>query len=230
MYPFNDTAQLRPREKFNQQGVDVLSNAELLAIILNVGSRKEGVLDLASRIIKDYGFSALAVAYDYKRLAGQLQLSSLKAMQIVAVLELGRRIYLERLGKRPILNTPAKVFQRYKYLQDKEREELRVLYLNSRQVLILDELIAVGSLDFVSGQRRDILAPALEYNATGIILLHNHPSGEVNPSKPDIEFTDSVRQAATLLNINLLDHLIIGRNKYFSFQETGMLLSLDNVS
>lgn len=220
--PLTDNA-LRPREKLDSQGVGVLTNAELLAMILNTGTKRERIMDLAQRIMKDYGFSALANVTDYQRLSASLQISCIKAMQIVAVLELGRRLYLERMGKRPLLNTPQKVIQHFKYMENKTREEVRALYVNSRQMLVLNELIAIGGIDIVNCQVRDILAPALEYGASGIILLHNHPSGDPSPSNVDIGFTEGVARGAKILQIKLLDHIIIARNGYFSFLEGGLL-------
>lgn len=216
-------AHLKPREKMEQGGADVLSNAELLAIVLGVGNRRESVLDMASRVIKDYGVSALAAVRDYEKIQTHLQLGRVKAMQVTAVLELGRRIYLESDRKRMLLNSPDKVYNKYKYLAQRDREEVRVLYLNSRQMLIISVLISIGSVDFVFSRKRDILSPALEYNASGFILLHNHPSEGLSPSEEDMKFSKNLLEASKLLEVKFLDNIIVGKDGYYSFRETGLL-------
>lgn len=226
MYQYNfapDNMPGGPREKLQAQGIDLLSNAELLALIINVGNRRESVLEMSQRIIKDYGVSALSGVKDYRKLLTQLELPQFKAMQIVAVLELGRRLYLENKGKRALLNSAHRVFQKFSFLGRREREELRALYLNSRQLLIGSELIAIGNINAVTAQQRDIISAALEYYASGVIIVHNHPSGEVTPSAADIDFTKQLQKGCRLLQVNLLDHVIIGKNTYFSFTEGGLM-------
>jgi DNA repair protein RadC len=209
-------------------GIDVLSNAELLAVVLNVGTKSESVMDMAKRIISDYGIGAIAEVRKSQQLRQFTGISPVKSMQVTAMLEIGRRLYLEKRGTRPLLNSPAKVYKYYKHLGHKSREELRVLYLNSRQVQIVSELVAIGSIDLLPVRKRDILAPALEHGAVGIIILHNHPSGDPSPSLADKLFTKQLESAAKILDVTILDHLIIASKDYFSFRTRGLLTNAGN--
>lgn len=217
---------LPPREKLVAHGPDLLSNPELLAIVLGVGSRKESVLEMAARVVKDYGVAVLAGERDYAKLQRYLGLGPVKAMQVIATLELGRRLYLEVKGTRPVLNSAERVVRQMSHLRGKPREELRALYLNSRQVLITGELVAIGSNNYVNARTSDILRPAIEYQASGIIIVHNHPSGDPAPSKEDIRFTRNLVRAAQLVAIPVLDHVIISGDKHYSMQAAGIINQL----
>lgn len=212
-----------PREKLLNEGVDYLSNVELLAIILTVGTRKANVLEMAGSVIREYGFNTLPNLRDFRKLSEYAGIPLYKAMQVIAMLELGRRIYKESSDRKQLLNSPEKVYKVYSSLGKKQREELHVLYLNSRQFLLGEELVSLGTVNAVEARVREVVAPALELNSAGIILLHNHPSGSASPSDADIAYTKEVAKACALLNIQLLDHLIIAEKSYFSFVEGGLL-------
>lgn len=204
----------KPREKLTALGPKNLSVAELMAVLLGVGTKKEEVLNMAQRIIKEYGEKSIANETDPQKLAEALNLPMGKACQIIASFELGRRFFATQ-GGRPIYIRNAK--QAFKYLKEMSRskkEQLRGLYLNSRYQIIRDEVISVGSLSANIVHPREVFQPAIEYGAVAIIIAHNHPSGSLEPSEADIEVTHQLREASKVLGIDLLDHLIIANDKY----------------
>ena len=206
----------KPREKLIKNGPVTLSSQELLAIILSQGTRKEEVMTMSRRIFKEYGEKSIVFETSAKKLNKALDIPITKACQIVACFELGRRFFHKRKGRQIFIRSAKDVF---KYLQDMrelEKEHLRGLYLNSRNYLLYDELISVGSLTANIIHPREVFRPALEYSATSIILAHNHPSGVATPSKADIEITEQLVQAGKNLGINLIDHIIISKNKFIS--------------
>ncbi|MFW5702890.1 MAG: UPF0758 domain-containing protein, partial [Candidatus Dojkabacteria bacterium] len=154
-----------PREKLEHSGVTSLSNSELLAVVLGSGTKKESVMDMSARVISDYGLSELATLQSYRKLQGILGLSKLKAMQIASCLELGKRLFGKRgtLGgnNQLILNTPEKIYARFQYLSRKDKEELRLLLLDTRMELKKIELLAVGGLNFVAALKNEILRSAV---------------------------------------------------------------------
>ena len=183
-----------PRENLEKNGVVSLSNSDLLAVILGFGSRKENVLSMSKKVAKEYGVEALASLSDYKKLSEVASIPKFKSMQIISAIELGRRLFREEIQSRPQLNAASKVFYRYSHMGRKGREEVRALYMNSRQILLAEELISIGSVNFVNVQIRDILKPAFEFDAVGILIIHNHPSGDANPSGEDILFTERLKK------------------------------------
>ncbi len=204
------------REKLMQYGPDILSNAELLAIIFNTGTRSENVLELSSRCLKDYGHQAIKNIRKVEKAQELLNLSQVKACQIVALFEIGRRFFKEDTGIFPVIRSPKDVFKLYKNMGKLKREELRAIYLNSRQRLIHEELISIGGIDSVKVSIRNILQPAIELSIKSFIVLHNHPSGEIEVSEDDILFTRKLQKASKLVNLQLLDHIIISKDSYIS--------------
>ncbi len=206
----------RPRERLLELGPSSLSVAELVAVLWGVGNRKEDVLEMARRAVKEYGEKAISNETNPQRLAETADISLTKACQIVASFELGRRFHATQAG-RPAQVRNAK--QAYQYLRDMgvhQKEQLRGLYLNSRYQVIHDEVISIGSLTSNVVHPREVFRPALERGAVAIILAHNHPSGRLEPTLPDIQITEKLIVAGELVGIELLDHLIITVGKYIS--------------
>ncbi len=206
----------KPREKLVKNGPSSLSSHELLAIILSPGTKKEEVLTMSRRIFKEYGEKSIVFETNVKKLKKALDIPTAKACKIVACFELGRRFFHKRKGKQIFIRSARDAA---KYLQDMrelEKEHLRGLYLNSRNCLLHDELISIGSLTASIIHPREVFRPALEYSATSIILAHNHPSGISKPSKADIEITKQLVEAGKNLGINLIDHIILSKNKFIS--------------
>lgn len=211
-------AQLLPREKLSLLGLSALSNAELLAVIFNTGHRRETAVALAQRLIGDYGFTYFAQARDPGKLISDLGVTRLKAMQVLAVVEIGRRLF--SAGESLVLvNTPAKVRTQMLNLAYKPREELWALAVNPRKQVLGSDLIAVGSVADVQASLRNVVSLVLQNRAAGVILVHNHPSGDPNPSTADVELTLQWQNLLGLLDVELVDHVIISGEKYFSFQE-----------
>ena len=209
----------KPREKLIRHGPDVLRIPELVSIILNTGYRDENVLELSHRIIKEYGSKAIAGEKNVGRMMETLGIPLVKACQIVACFELGRRFFQEEPGKMPTIRGPEDV---YIYLEDMrklKKEQFRGLYLNARNKVIHDEVISIGTLTANLVHPREVFQPAIEYLACGVIVAHNHPSGDPEPSEDDLEITKKLTEVGKTMDIELLDHIIIGRNKYVSLKE-----------
>lgn len=206
----------KPREKMLSGGVVALSAAELLAVILGVGTKKEEVLMMTHRLLREYGDTGVAHQKDPLAIERDLKIPLIKACQIVACFELGRRFYQQKPGKSISIRTAK---QAYAYLKDMgslNKEQLRGLYLNSHYQLIHDEVISLGTIDATLVQAREVFRPALEYSAAAIIIAHNHPSGVLKATKADVEITNKLIEAGKILDIEVLDHLIIGKNRFAS--------------
>lgn len=209
----------RPRERLLELGPSSLSVAELVAILWGVGNRKEDVLAMAQRTLKEYGEKAISNELSPQRLATTADIPLTKACQVIAGFELGRRFYANQAG-RPIQVRNAK--QAYQYLKGmgvSQKEQLRGLYLNSRYQVIHDEVISIGSLTANIVHPREVFRPAIERGAVAIILAHNHPSGRLEATKADIQITEQLITAGKVLGIELLDHLIITHSKHTSVME-----------
>jgi len=213
----------RPRERLLRFGPDALKNYELLAIILNTGYRRESVLDLAQRIVQEYGSKAIAEERSVERLMSILGLPPVKACQVVATFELGRRLYLEEPGRVPALRTPEEVHRYVKEMEGLAKEEFRGLYLNARNKVIHDEIISIGTLTANLVHPREVFRPAFEYGCAAIIVVHNHPSGDPAPSEEDISLTRQLVQVSRIMGIEVLDHVIIGKGSFVSLKEIGKL-------
>lgn len=215
---------LRPRERLAQGGPGILSNAELLAIILRTGWHQENALHLAQRLLAEpRGLRFLAEA-SFRELASFKGVGPAKAAQVKAAIELGRRLAQAGRTERPAIHSPldvaALLMEEMRYL---DREYFRALSLNTKnQVLAIDN-ISVGSLNSSIVHPREVFKRAITNSAAAVILVHNHPSGDPAPSREDIEVTKRLVQAGNLLGIGVLDHIIIGDGRYLSFKEKGLL-------
>jgi len=207
----------KPREKLIKYGPVNCSVAELLSIILNVGTKKEDVLAMSHRLLKEYGDSVIINQKNPKKVSELLGIPITKACQVVACFELGRRFFKTSDGGAPIvIRTAGQVYDYLKDMRDLPKEHLRGLYLDSHYQLIHDEVISIGSLTSNIIHPREVFRPALEYSATAVILAHNHLSGVVTSSGPDIAITKQIVEAGKILGISLLDHVIITKTKFES--------------
>lgn len=215
----------RPREKLLNKGATSLTNAELLAILINSGTRQHSALDLAKMI--------LTQAHDNLRELGKLGLSELqqtkgigeaRAITIAAALELGRRRQIADGLERTVIQSADDVTEIViPLLADLSHEAFCVLYLNQASKLIRHEIISSGGLTGTVADIRIILKQALLLNSNKIIVAHNHPSGNLTPSMADKELTAKLRDAARLMDIQLLDHVIVAGNRTLSMVEEGMM-------
>jgi DNA repair protein RadC len=206
----------KPREKLFKHGPEYLSIQELLSIILNTGTKKEGVLEMSERILKEYGEKSIMSEVDPKKLSQDLNIPIVKASQIVACAELGRRFFKKNGSDAPVIRTPEEVFEYARAMGKLQKEHLRGIYLNSHYKVIHDEIISIGTVDSSIIHPREVFKPAIEYSAAAIILVHNHPSGVLEPSSADALITRQIAEAGKILGIELIDHLIITENSFVS--------------
>jgi DNA repair protein RadC len=206
----------RPREKLIYRGLENLNTNELLAIILSTGTRKEEVMSMASRLIKDYGEKSLIKQTNPQILAKEFSLPINKACQLIACLEIGRRLFIKSQADKPIIRSSEDAFNYLSDMGKLSKEQLRGLYLNTNYQLIQDELISLGTLNANLVSPREIFKTAIYYNSAAIIIAHNHPSGQIKASLSDLKATKEIKKAGEILGIQLLDHLIIADNKFIS--------------
>ncbi len=206
----------KPREKLLAAGPGALSVPELLAVVFGSGTKKEDVLAMAKRIIKEYGERVLSRQTNAAALAKELDVPIHKAMQVIACAELGKRFFVENPSAAPVIRTPSEVFEYLKDMRDLPREHMRGLYLNNHHKIIHDEVISIGTVNSSLIHPREVFKPALEYGAAAVILAHNHPSDDVTPSQADIDVTKQLCAAGKLMGIQVIDHVIIGRTSFAS--------------
>ncbi len=210
----------RPREKLLAAGAQSLTQAELLAVLWGVGTRREDVLTMARRTLQEYGERAVFNDAQPTALAEALDIPFTKACQLIAAFELGRRAYATRRGGQPVeIHTSAQAHQYFHDMYASSKEQLRGLYLGSRHQVVHDEIISIGSLTSNVVHPREVFQPAVEYGAVAVIIAHNHPSGSLEPSEADLEVTQQLVAAGKILGIDLLDHLIIAAKGYQSILE-----------
>ncbi len=211
-----------PREKLFNHGPQILSNYELIAIILNTGTKKENVLELSKRITSKYSLKKL-MNQNMTKLTNELGIGKAKACKIIAIAELGRRLNIPEKYN-PIITSAKEVANiLIPKISHLEEEHLIAIYLNTRRRIIRIKTLFIGSLNESIINSREIFKIALEEGATGIILAHNHPSGEPIPSDADIESTKEIYEAGIIMNIPLIDHIIIGDKNYWSLKENGLI-------
>lgn len=206
----------RPRERLLEFGPKELLMTELVAVLWGVGTRKEDVLAMAQRTLKEYGETAIGHELDPRRLSEAANIPLNKACQLVAGLELGRRFYARRSGRPMQVRTPDQAYAHVRDIALSQKEQLRGLYLNTRYQVVHDEVISIGSLTANIVHPREVFQPAIERGAVAVILAHNHPSGRRLPSQADVRLTRQLVQAADILGVELLDHLIVTTQGYAS--------------
>ncbi|MBX4209325.1 DNA repair protein RadC [Candidatus Parcubacteria bacterium] len=206
----------KPREKMLSGGPGALSIVELVAVILNSGTVKEDVLSMSSRVIREYGEKSFASLDDPKKISEDIGMPIGKACQIVASSELGRRFYKKPGGRNVSIRNAKDVSAYVRDMHDLPKECLRGIYLNNHHKIVHDEVLSMGTLDANLIHPREVFKPAVEYGASAVILVHNHPSGVVTPSSSDIEITKQLVDAGKIMGISLVDHVVVGKGKYTS--------------
>ncbi len=229
MPPIDDTISIhdmpqseRPRERLLALGAASLSSAELLAIILRTGTAQENVLRLCERILATFdGLQGLAKAtpVDLQQIHG---LGEAKTAQIVAVLELGRRLMAHTPNERPIIGSAADAARLLQDMGNLQQEHVRVMLLDMNRRVISTPTIYIGTLNASVLRVSEIFREAVTRNSPALILAHNHPSGDPSPSPEDIEITRTLIAAGKLLDIALIDHLIIGQREWRSLKQLGL--------
>ncbi len=220
--------QQRPREKLQTRGVQSLTDAEVLAILLRTGTRGQNAVELAGRLLEQYGSLAQVARAEVDELSRLKGIGPAKAIQLVAAFSIGTRLAAEQRTT-ACLDTPEAVYELLAAeLRLLDRESLRAVLLDSRYRLLTVCEISRGTLNESLAHPREIFKAAISRSAYAIVVVHNHPSGDPSPSEADLRLTRKLGEAARLLQINLLDHLIIGaksgeRPGYFSFKEAGLI-------
>lgn len=216
----------RPRERLIQNGAQSLNTAELLAILLRVGVKGENAVQLGQRILQTFGGLSGLHRAGFDEVQAQHGVGEAKASALKAAIELGRRLSLQAPEERPSINSPADAAALVQYeMSALEQEHLRVILLDTRnQVVDIVELYR-GSLNASPVRVAEIFKPAIRRNAASLILVHNHPSGDPTPSADDLVLTRAVREAGRLLDLELLDHLVIGQGRFISMKERRLAFS-----
>jgi len=214
----------RPRERLLKYGPEVLSEAELLGILLRTGNEEGTSVDLARHLLERFdGLRGVdkQPAVELCKIKG---IGIAKAAQIKAALELSKRLAQEKWHVRDRVHCSEDVYRRvHLRMRDLGREEFRVIYLTARNDVIAEEKLFEGSLSESVVSPREIILTAIQYTAASIILLHNHPSGDPQPSREDRMVTEKIKRACKLVDVQVLDHIIIGKDKYYSFADERLL-------
>jgi DNA repair protein RadC len=216
----------RPREKVINKGLSALSDTELIAILINNGTTNKSALDLAKEVysLANNNFADLGSLSVHEITKAIKGIGPAKAVAICTALEIGRRRQTNETIVKKIINSQEDAVNLLQpLLCDKTEEQFAVVYLNTRNAILHYEIIAIGGITSCIADVRIIFKRALELQSTKIIIAHNHPSGNINPSEQDFKLTEKVKEAGKLLNIELLDHIIITNNLTYSFANDNKL-------
>jgi DNA repair protein RadC len=213
----------RPRERLETLGPQALTNAELIAILLRVGVKGESAVDVGQRLLTKFrGLSGLH-RVPFAELKEQHGIGEAKASQIKAAIELGRRLNSESPDEKPSINSPADAADMVRYeMSALEQEHLRVILLDRRNRVLDIVEVYKGSVNSSQVRVGEVFREAVRKNASAVIVIHNHPSGDPTPSPDDVAVTRAIVQSGKLLDIEVLDHLVIGEGKWISLKERGL--------
>lgn len=212
--------QERPRERLAKYGAEILSNAELLAIILRSGTKNDSAINIANKLLKlDSGIKYLHEA-SFEELKKVKGIGTAKASQIKAALELGRRLRTFKDNNSVFIKSPgdaaALVMEDMRYLK---KELLKIILLNVKNMVVSVKDVSIGSINSSIVHPREIFVEAIKYSSASIVICHNHPSGDPAPSQEDINVTKRIYEAGRIVGIDLVDHIIIGDGRYISLKE-----------
>ncbi len=216
----------RPRERLIKEGVEKLSNEELLSILIGNGTKGVSAKDLSLKVLDKIKSIGNANLLNYRSLLEIKGLGVAKACSLLAAFELGKRVNIENNSlNSEVINNSSAVFNYFKNIfLNKKQEYFYCLYLDSKKHVISNKLLFMGTLNRSIVHPREVFKEAYLLSASSIICVHNHPSGNVEPSKDDIDITNQLSSIGYIMGIKLVDHLIIGSNKYYSFLENGKII------
>jgi DNA repair protein RadC len=213
----------RPRERLANLGAQALSNPELIAILLRVGVKGESAVDVGQRLLKKFGGISGLHRASVKDLMEQHAIGKAKAAQIKAAIELGRRLTIESPTERPSVSSPSDAAALVQYeMSALEQEHLRVILLDRRNRVLEIVEVYKGSVNSSQVRVGELFKDAIRTNASAVIVVHNHPSGDPTPSPDDVAVTRAIVQAGKLLDVEVLDHMVIGQGKWVSLKERGL--------
>ena len=213
----------RPREKLIKFGPKFLKDYELLAILLNTGTKGKNVLEVAQNILLNFPKKKLlGLNFDqFKKING---IGPTKATQILSAFEFAKRVLeVDSSNTLPTVQTTKDIIAQVSYLREHKKENFVVLYLNSRYELLAKDTISIGTLNASLVHPREVFAPVAQYSASQIILAHNHPSGNSEPSEDDLSITTRLVESGKIMGIDVIDHIIVSKNNFFSFKEKGLI-------
>lgn len=210
----------RPREKLIKYGPEKISNSELLGILLGSGTKDTNVVDFSKNILKKFRKDNIKdiTAKELMEIKG---VGNAKATKIVACMELGKRLLKDNNGT--VLRTAEDIWKACSDLWNKKKEYTRVFYLNARDEEINRDLLSIGTLNSSLVHPREVFEPAIKDHAAKVVIVHNHPSGKVSPSKDDIEITNRLVKSGNILDVKLEDHIIVSKNNFYSFKENKLI-------
>ncbi len=216
----------RPREKLLSYGVDNLSNSELLAIILKTGTKDKSVTDIAIDLLNKYSFEDLG-KINIEELLLIKGIGIVKAIEVITAIELGKRIFFRRGSFNKKLSNAKEIvlYMKYKFFK-LEQECFYALYFNTKQELIEEVRLFMGTNNRSVTHMRDVFREAYKLNASSIVVMHNHPSGDVSPSRSDILFTNALVKTGNIQGIPVVDHIIVGEDNFYSFYEHNNILNI----
>ena len=214
----------RPRERLLEQGAEVLSDAELLAVLLRNGIKGKDAVTLARELLAKFGGLRGFLAVDLQHLKKEKGLGQAKIAALFAAKEMvNRSLRQEIIGKNVIRDPESVLNYLYATLRDRKREVFKVLFFDKANRILDEQDLFEGTVDQAAIHPREVVKAAFDRHATAIILVHNHPSGRIEPSAEDRQITVKLQSACSAVSIKILDHLIVGNNRHFSFNEQGLL-------
>lgn len=214
----------RPRERLYWNGPTALADAELLALQLGSGRRGKNAVEVAREMLAAYGSLAEVAGRELTELARMPGVGRAKAARLVSAFELTRRLRSRIPGARILLSSPAEVYAAFgPLMEDLSREVFRVALLDAQNGLLRDLVVSEGTLSASLVHPREVFKPAILESAASVILLHNHPSGDPTPSREDIRLTRQLAECARLLDLRVHDHVVIGRGRFVSLAERGII-------
>ena len=209
----------RPRERFKKYGVEALSNTELLSILMRCGTRSKSVMELSNDLLKLFNINDFS-NINYNVLKDIKGIGEVKAMTLISAIEFGKRV-LNKVDLNKQIRCSNDVYELVKSdLENELQEKLLVIFLNTRKSVIDKKIIFIGTVNSSVVHARDVFREAVKCNAVSLILVHNHPAGSIKPSYQDMEMTNKFISIGKLMDIDVIDHLIIGKNSYYSFLES----------
>ena len=210
----------RPRERLLNDGVESLSNEELLSIIIKTGTKNISVKELSRNILKELNNNNDLKDITINKLINIKGIGKVKAIEIIASIELGKRVYIQNNKEEVTLNNSSKIYEYFKNIFINEKQEnFYAIYLNTKSKLISYKLLFKGTINTSCVHPREIFKYAFLESAYSVVVIHNHPSGDPTPSKMDDELTQVLFNIGKVMSLPILDHIIIGNNKYYSYYE-----------
>lgn len=214
----------KPRERMRKSGMDALSDAELVAVLLRTGTKGKDALYLSRELLSRFGGLRGLLSRDWRELGEIHGLGDAKIASLMSVVEISKRHLKEEIIGKNYCRDPRSVMDYlYSSMRDRGTEVFKVLFLDKANRIIAEETLFEGTVDETAVHPREVLKAAFDHRATGIVLIHNHPSGRVQPSREDQEITRRLQSVCTPVGVKVLDHIIVGDNQYFSFVEHNLL-------